>query len=154
VVGARTQPLLSCMTIARMKRESTPLDDATDKIADLILAVSASEFAATPNWVQATAMLASLLENMVSKSCHWSKAGHPSEVSPVPPKTVYTVDAARSLIDEWMDEAGAIEPDRTTCERKDGIGAPEMSVVKLPAAKIKRRANIFAFCQRNVKRVW
>lgn len=30
VVGTRTQPLLSCMTIARMNRESTPVEFDTD----------------------------------------------------------------------------------------------------------------------------
>jgi hypothetical protein len=38
----RTQPLLSCMMIARMKRSSTPLELAIDLMCSLIWSVSVS----------------------------------------------------------------------------------------------------------------
>ena len=41
VTGARTQPLLSCSIMARMKRASTSEDCETEEMADLIEAISA-----------------------------------------------------------------------------------------------------------------
>lgn len=49
MVGARTQPLLSCMMIARMNRGSIPVDEATDLIAVDISAISESVLSATPH---------------------------------------------------------------------------------------------------------
>lgn len=96
MVGARTQPLLSCITIARMNRASIPVELATDWIADDISEISESELSATPNCEQEVDITPWLAANMVSKSGTQSLiAGHPSAVSPSPPNSAYEVALSR-----------------------------------------------------------
>ena len=117
VVGARTQPLLSCMMIAKMKRASMPVEEATDWMLLDISDISSSVLSATPHCVQEldmTPLFAANLKlgvlvlgsglvgadvaHMVSKSETQSlMAGQPSAVVPSPPKTAYEVALSRSL---------------------------------------------------------
>jgi hypothetical protein len=64
VVGARTQPLLSCIMMARMKRGSMPVDAPTDWIAVEISLISSSELFVTPNWAHEVEMTSLLLLNL------------------------------------------------------------------------------------------
>ena len=103
MVGARTQPLLSCIMMAKMKRGSMPVDAPTDWMAVEISLISASVLSATPNWVQLADITALLLLNLrsnvrwiserrflrtymvVKSETHWLCAGQPSATVPVPP---------------------------------------------------------------------
>jgi hypothetical protein len=65
---------------------------------------------------------------MVGKSeTHWLCSGQPSATSPVPPYTVYwKVPRSCKGVEVILE---------TKFERRDGTGAPEMRVGRLPAAK-------------------
>ena len=60
----RTQPLLSCMTIARMNRGSTPLELEMLRIEALRSAISPSESSATPQLAHDDFMMGSLFVNL------------------------------------------------------------------------------------------
>jgi len=71
--------------IARMKRESTPVDAATDVMALLMSAISSEEGLGTFHCVQLCWMLSLLAVKRVSKLNHELEDGQPLEISPVPP---------------------------------------------------------------------
>src|SRR5258707_543874 len=69
VTGARTQPLLSCMTMAKMKRASTPVVEATDWMLDFRVAISSSLLLGTLNCVQDVLRTSLLLVNLGEEGC-------------------------------------------------------------------------------------
>lgn len=80
----RTQPLDSCMTMARMKRGSTPPDWPTDSMADLSSAVSSSEFGWKFCQLQPVLMKGRLMVQRASKGGHLDSVGQPSAGLPLP----------------------------------------------------------------------
>ena len=84
VVGTRTHPLDSCITIAKMKRGSSPDEDPMLWMADLMSLISCAESSAAFHCAQETFMLGVLLWNAESKSIHWSWLGHPAAGEPLP----------------------------------------------------------------------
>ena len=90
VVGARTQPLLSCITMARMKRSSTPVEDAMLEIADFRSALSSAELLGTSKESShETEMYCMFVFHMLSKSIQSLWDGQPSLVEPSPLYTMY-----------------------------------------------------------------
>lgn len=63
-VGARTHPPDSCMIVARMKRESTPDDDALARTAVWISLISSWLLLGWPYWVHDELMSAWLLVHL------------------------------------------------------------------------------------------
>lgn len=82
------------MTMARMKRASTPEDAETFLIAAFMAAISSSEsLAPQPLLPQDCFMMGMLAVNMVSKSIHWFWAGQPAATVPSPVYILYEEDA-------------------------------------------------------------
>jgi hypothetical protein len=94
VVTTRTQPLLSCMTIAKMKRGSTPEEAETFLIAALMSEISVGELLAPhPLLAQDCCMMGMLAVNIVSKSTHAFWEGQPAATVPLPEYILYAVEA-------------------------------------------------------------
>jgi len=88
VVMTRTQPVDSCMTIAKMNRASTPVDEARSRIAVFRSAISSSLSLGTFHAAHEACMLARLEANMYSKSTHSDISGQPAPTVPLPVKVV------------------------------------------------------------------
>jgi hypothetical protein len=89
VVTTRTQPLLSCMTIAKMKRGSTPDEAETFLIAALMSEISVGELLAPhPLLAQDCCMMGMLAVNIVSKSTHAFWEGQPAATVPLPEESM------------------------------------------------------------------
>lgn len=102
----RTQPLDSCMMMARIKRGSTPEEAATLVMEDLMFAISSAEsLAPQPLFAQDCCMMGMLAVNMSSKSIHCDWAGQPAATVPLPVYILYAVEATE--VDEAEDEPEA-----------------------------------------------
>jgi hypothetical protein len=82
------------MTIAKIKRGSTPEAAETFVMAALMSAISVGELLAPqPLFAQDCCMMGMLAVNMSSKSIHWDWAGQPAATVPLPVYILYAVEA-------------------------------------------------------------